>query len=583
MISALIDKTTGPYLGLRSSRGRAIAAFCLLVVFYFTASVTNRAEAIDTVMFSLDAETAPLWSTPDARMVLFYRLNRLAFHAAEGLGLNLSVYTVLGFIGALFAAGSVLLLYRLLRRAFMLSEPASIAGALTLGASFGFWRYANEVEVYIGATFLILLSLNLLLDRIGKSTFTAGQAALLGTASGLAVAYYQPTAFALFFAAAVLFIKWRHYIQYLAYGAAGVGIYMMTIAVSLWMVHRHIPGIHDLALILTERTSEFERPSFGITSFAKAGFAILHDLASLTWLYGVPGVEDLIARSMPYHHYHSEKIFFAARNFGLLWIAAGTFLAAMAWLAYIAAAAIRERQRRPIDVAIVFVLAWLAFASATNLVLNPAENEVWIINLPALAILIAVFIYEPLRARPWQLAVMVGLLFAHNLIGGIGFFRNDKGDLYARSTSWIREHGERGDLILRTGDHRDWADGMRILHYPIAHKPDMTGKDLFFRFIYFYGTTAVDQAEQNWKHHIELTPSEMLRILKTTGKRIFVLDRALNPRPVPPGPDCDERNAKLVAFGDLLKAYATLVDDGPDGKTFEIDKTRLPDSWPPGG
>src|SRR5690606_8442981 len=109
-----------------------------------------------------------IWSNPDARMLLLYRINRIAFRLADGINLGLDVYTVLGFLGAVFSAGSVVLLYRLLKKPFMLTETASIAGALTLAFSYGFLRYANEAEVYAGATFFTLLCLHLLFRCIDK-------------------------------------------------------------------------------------------------------------------------------------------------------------------------------------------------------------------------------------------------------------------------------------------------------------------------------------------------------------------------------------------------------------------------------
>ncbi|WP_072394774.1 hypothetical protein [Hyphomicrobium sp. CS1GBMeth3] len=572
------EKLDGTLSGRQPNRVHAAAAFCLLVIFFFASSADNRVEAVDTLSFSANAEVAPFWSNPDSRMILFYRLNRLAFRAVDGLGLNLSVYTVIGFLSASFAAGAVLLLYRLLSGAFGLSAPASIAGALTLAFSYGFLRYASEIEVYAGGAFLILLCLNILLSRLDRSPFTIRDAIGVGTISGLAVSYYQPTAFPLFFAAAVLFLHRRFIILYVAYGAAGVATYALIAILALWTELGHIPGLRELTSFLLARSEEFHPPQFGILSFAKAALAILHDFTSLTWLHGMPGTEDIIRRFLPYHHYYAEEIFFAARQNPFAWIAAVTFVAVWAWLFYLIITSIRATRRDPLDVKTVFVVTWLAFAGTANLLLNPGETEVWIVTFPAIAILLAVTVYEPLRARAWQLTLMVVLLLCHNLIG-IAIYRSEAGDLFAGRTSWVREHGERGDWLLTTGEPSDWFNRMRIQRYPIANKPHPGIADQFFNFMYFDGETAT---VQSWgaNPYVRLTPDEMLKTLKTTGNRLFILDAVLEPRPMPARIDNSGIHKRLAAFGAFLKGYAKVVDDGPLGKTYEIDKARLPDTLP---
>lgn len=571
MTTALPGKSNGPYIDLRSERGRTIAAFCLLVVFFFMAGVTDRSEAVDSLRFSADAEVAPFWSNPDARMMLFYRVNRIVFRAVDSLGLGLSAHTVLGWLGSILAAGAVLLQFRLLKVTFKLSAMASIAGALTLAVSYGFLRYANEVEVYAGSAFLILLCLNLLFHGLEKVPFKVSQAVLLGVISGLAVAYYQPIAFPLFWAAAVLFLYKRYFVQYLAYGAAGVGVYALCVVAALWAEHGHAPSIREATDLLLSRTQEFAPPALGIMSLAKAALSTLHDFASMTWLYGFPWVEEFIKQSLPYHYFHAEKLFFAARSYGFSWLAAGTFVAAMVWLAYLAVAAIREKQHRPIDINIVFVFAWLVCAAVPSLILNPSETEVWILCLPPIAAIMAMLIYEPLRARPWKLAVMLALLLIHNFIGGIAVFRSGKGDLYASRTSWVRENGERGDWLLTP---HVWQGGLRVLMYPIARKPDQRIDDQFFNFIVFRNDTAI---VKQWGNDVVLSSDEVLRTLKAAGGRIFVLDSTFYPWPLPPAKNSDEKYLKL---GKLLSAHAKVVDERSGGRTLEIDKAGLPDALP---
>ncbi len=566
-----------PILSL--DRTRRVALFCFLVLFYFTSGVTNRVESVDTLAFSADAEVTPFWHNHDARLLLFYRLNRAVYRTLDFLGLDWGVYAVLGLLGSLFAAGSVLLLYRLFRSAFELSKPASIAGSATLAFSYGFLRYANEVEVYIGAIFLTLLCVNLIFFYIRQPSLTATRCLLLGALSGIAVGYYQPIALALFFAATVLFVNRRYYVQYLAYGAAGVGTYLLILALSLGGASGRIPTPHDIRALIFARSSEFDPPVFGASSLVKAGAAILHDFTSIISLYGLPGVDTMLAQKMPYHHYYAESIFFAARNYPLSSAAVVTFILAMAWFTFMISAAIMRKERRPLDAAITFAFAWLILAGAVNIILNPAEREVWILSLVPATIIITAFVFEPLRDRPSYLAATALILLLHNIIGGLGIFWNDKGDLFASRSAWIRANADQGDWILTTGEKSDWFDRMRILRYPIARRQSHRTEDPFLNFMYFDGQNAF---VQRWHvgAYVALTPKEMLLKLKTTGGRVFALDATVSPRPLPQRIDVDGASEQLASFGRFLRAYATVVADGPTGKTFEIDKTKLPSSFP---
>lgn len=558
---------------------RTVAAFVALVALYSNAHVTNRFESFDNLAFSASAEVFPAWSTPDARMMLFYHLNRFVFHAVDSLGLNLGVHTVLCFLGAMFAAGSVLLVYRFLKYTFKLSEAASVAGAATLGSMYGFLRYANEIEVYIGAIFVTLLCLNLLFHELGKGRLNIGRAALLGMASGLAVTYYQPIAFALFFAPAVVFLYRRWLIQYVAYGAAGVATFLVCAIAANWVELGHAPNVAAFLDFMMERSDEFTPPGLTLVSFVKAAQAILHDIFSLNWLYAMPGMEDRIRQFQPQHYYYAEEIFFAARHYGLIWVAVATFAAAVAWSLYLIVAAIRSGRHRPIDVNAVFLITWFVFAAMANLALNPGERETWIVSLSAIAMLIAIFVYEPLRERPRALAVMVGLLLLHNLVGGIGMYRNEKGDLFAGRTEWIRHNGNRDDWVLTTGAGEDWFNKMRILRYPIAHKQGSRLEDEFFKFMYFNGDKAT---VQHWRYGAPtlVSANEMLNMLKHEGNRVLIMEPVLDPRPLPPRLEGANEYEKLVAFANFLKPYATVIDDGPYGKTYEIDKAHLPASLP---
>lgn len=570
----LIDKRAHP----ERAPGRLAAwvpvtvPFCLLCAFYFAVGVTNRSEAMDSLFFAADAEVAPFWTNHDARMMLYYLVNRTVVRASAGLGFDLDVYTVLGLLGSAFAAGSVILLYRVLNSAYRLTAISSAAGAATLGFSYGFMRYANEAEVYIGAIFLTLVCLSWLFHVLAKPSLTPSQATLLGVIGGIAVTYYQPVALALFFAGAILFIARGYIFQYLAYGAAGVLTYVSLLVLALWAERGHEPAVADLGALLLSRSDEFDPPPFGLTTFLKAAMAGLHDVFSTTSLYAVSALEHVF-RAHIVTYFQVDDLFFAANNYPLGGAAIATFCLALGWFSYLCVSALRQRRWPELDSHIVFAFAWLLLASLVNIILNPGEKEVWIIALVPVTILISACIYSPLAAKPWRLGVMVAILLAHNLIGGLLIFRNDAGDRYGLKTAWLRQNSAKGDWLLSTTEMNNWYN-LKILRYPFSGQTNVNASAPFLNFMYYNG---IDAAVQRWpaSRDLRIDPSKILQALKQTKSRVFVFESVLDPVPVPAVYKAVQFE-KLVAFGNMLKPYATVVADGPVGKTFEIDMGRLP-------
>lgn len=554
-----------------------IVAFCLLSAFYFSTGVTNRSESVDSVRFAADAEVAPFWLNHDARMLLFYWVNRALVRGSIELGLDLSVYTVLGFVGAMFASGSIILLYNLLKSVFRMSAISSAAGAATLGFSYGFMRYANEVEVYIGAIFLTLVCLYWLFHLLAKPKMTVPHAILIGSLGGVAVAYYQPVALALFFATIVLFFARGYVFQYLAYGAAGVLTYMSILGVALRAELGHWPTVAEFGRLLLSRSEEFSPPGFGPGIFVKAAMAVLHDVFSMTSLYALSTLHQFFKKHVVMY-YHVDDLFYAAENYPVGGLAIATFCLALGWFCYLCISVVRLRRPLSVDSNIMFVFAWLFWAGLVNIVLNPGEKEVWILALVPLVILVTVFVYSELDDAPMRLGIMVGLLLGHNLIGGMLIFRNHAGDRYGIQSAWLRSNASPGDWIVSTSDMNDWYN-QRIIRYPFDREGKVNAISPIFNFMLFDGA---ESAVLKWpaEPDVRVEPRSIFHVLKESGGRVFVFESVIEPS-LPTSDWAAQRYNSLVAFSRALKPYATIVADGPGGKTYQIDMEQLPASFAP--
>lgn len=560
-------------------RSFAVAGvFCLLAAFYFATGVSNRAEAMDSLFFAADAEVSSFWTNHDGRMLLFYWLNRATVRASAGLGLDVNVYTLLGLLGSIFAAASVILFYKILRNGFRLAVAPSIAGAATLGLSYGFMRYANEAEVYVGAIFMILVCLTFLFRWFSKPVQTISQATRLGLVGGVAVSYYQPVAIPLFLAAAVLFIARRSFLQYLIYCAAGMASYFSILTLALWGELSRMPSIVDVAALVMQRSEEFSPPPLGLATIFKAAAAVFADFLSTTPLYAV-GLFERVLKAHIVNYFQIEDLLFTAKNYPFNGLAIVTFCLALAWFVYLIAAVLRQRQWPALDGAIVFVFGWLSLMAVVNIMLNPGEREVWIVGLVPLTILISVFIYAPLASKPWRLGIMVALLGGHNLIGGLWMFRNEAADLYATKTAWLRQNAVRGDWLLTTLETNDWYHRKRIIRYPFSGGVQVDARNPFLNFMHFDG---VEATHQRWPlfPDARLTGTKIFHVMKEAGGRVFVLEAALTPKPLPAHYGANHREG-LDDFASFLKPYAKVVADGPGGKTYQIDMEQLPAGFPP--
>lgn len=52
---------------------------------------------------------------------------------------------------------------------------------------------------------------------------------------------------------------------------------------------------------------------------------------------------------------------------------------------------------------------------------------------------------------------MIAILFLHNFAGGYGVIATEKSDYIAQRTGWLKEHAQKGDLILSLGSRSTLA------------------------------------------------------------------------------------------------------------------------------
>src|SRR5262245_381271 len=123
----------------------------LLTAVFVVTGPGNRTEPDDAFWFAYDIEHASireLVSGGHTAHLAFLPLARGLFNLVRLVGIEVRAYDVVRLANCLLAAIAVVLLHTVLQRRFRLSPFAATAGAAGLAVSYGFWRYANETEVY---------------------------------------------------------------------------------------------------------------------------------------------------------------------------------------------------------------------------------------------------------------------------------------------------------------------------------------------------------------------------------------------------------------------------------------------------
>ena len=160
--------------------------FCLTLALYL--QTLTEVHTFDALSYVLDIDRKPLAELFHPHHLAYGPFGLLVRSIAHGLGLTGSARVPLQVANALAGAGGVALFYGLTYASTRQADLAAV-GALLLGASYAFWYYAVEVEVYTIAGLFLIGALWLMLRLLREPSL--GLACGLGALQGLAVLFHQ--------------------------------------------------------------------------------------------------------------------------------------------------------------------------------------------------------------------------------------------------------------------------------------------------------------------------------------------------------------------------------------------------------
>src|SRR6266536_4610201 len=124
----------------------------LLAAIYVLTAPGNRSETDDGFAYAYEVGHGRLPELfRDPTHLLFLPLARGGLDLLRGVGVDPGAYDAIRLANSLLAAAAVVLFGVMLRRRLGLSAFAASAGAAGLAISYGFWRYANEADLYPAA------------------------------------------------------------------------------------------------------------------------------------------------------------------------------------------------------------------------------------------------------------------------------------------------------------------------------------------------------------------------------------------------------------------------------------------------
>ncbi|MBN2703682.1 MAG: glycosyltransferase family 39 protein [Pontiellaceae bacterium] len=398
----------------------------------------NHSEAEDAFEYSRLIEEGTGAEQFHPRHLLYVPMQKAVYGASQRLGYSGRSYYSARAVSMFSGASVLCLFYLIVRRVlriFFRKEDhwISVTAVLGLLFSYGFIRYACEVEIYVPALALLLAAIYCALRN--ESWVTLLFSILF---SALAVLMHMvnvvPAVLAVPLLYAMVFRNrrraWIH------------GIATLALVGSVCFIIQHSWG--------TQMPGSDPTSEGGVSwdTVPKAIVGLGQCLLSANFIFTYSSVAEKLQSFFPYRMF-DEEIFTALQVPGWLKLVAPvTFALAVAGLmlllvrllfSFVRAHSCKEW--RPL----LWILVWTIGVIFPTVWVEPSNPELWIMGLPPFWLLGAWFV----RQVSWRrVFVWVVCLFGlHNLVSGMGIVKGREGDYLFRKAEWVLQHAGPDDVI----------------------------------------------------------------------------------------------------------------------------------------
>lgn len=437
-----------------------LVAVAGLTTIYALTGPENRSEAEDAFWLADDIENGTLrtlFGPGHTAHLLFLPLGRGLFNISRLLSIDVRAYDAVRLANCLLAGAAVVLFGSVLRRRLRLSLFAAISGAAGLAVSYGFWRYANETEVYAVAILFIVLLCFVAFSglRSTLAVIVAGAVAAFGMLIHILGAI--PAVIVVPF---ILLLERR--VRDVAVYILGCGVLAGTISYAAYRYAA--PPKHSFAGYLLGQSPDSE---YAAQALPASVLSVAQNVATSNFLFAHTGIAQRIVAAFPaqylveeqYAGVHSDSI---VRTVPLITVSMLLLLfIVVVWFMRGRLLEFNRLRRiaNPLAAVTVWIVAYLL------IVIGPSSSapEAWIPLLPAVWLIIAVVLFDIARGRTERMLVMALLaaLLVHNLTGGFWMMRSKSTDFNAIKARWLLDNAHNRDVILTA----DGAVFERYLRY----------------------------------------------------------------------------------------------------------------------
>ena len=421
-----------------------LIALAALVVFVLVVP-GNHTEAEDAFEYSRLVEEGRGAELFHPHHLLYLPMQKAVFGCANVVGYSGRSYYVARSVS--MAAGAVALVLFLLVAQRLLAATGRQQGGFFawitvfgLFSTYGFVRYACEVEIYIPAMVPMLAAVYSALRPDGsKRSLVAGIAC-----SALALLLHTIN-----FATALVVVPLIHALLFRRRKFAAIHLFSTTALVVL--VYGVVHGTVGMSSPPVDSASEgWLQPGTPLKAVAGLGQC----LVSANFAFAYEAVTATLQQWFPYRVFVEEIYTAQQMPPWMVAFAPFSFLLGVAGLLvggiWVAAGVVKQSLFR--EPCFWILLIWFAGTAAPTVLLEPSNPELWILSLAPLWLLFAWLASSSWTKGFQRVAVgMVALLAFHNLLVGMGMLRNPEGDYNRQKAEWVLGRAAEGD-VLYTAD-----------------------------------------------------------------------------------------------------------------------------------
>lgn len=411
---------------------RYLLIFCGIFAFYAFTAPENHSEAEDAYAYARMAEGAGWAEMMSPNRLLGLPVLAAPYRLMRSVGLPGRAFPAMIFFNRLAATLALIFFYRFLRMA-LTDGRGALQGTLLLAFSYGFWRYANEVEVYMLSAAVLAFCWAVAVDLRPNMLKVCGG----GLAAGFGVLLHLLNMPALLLALPVYYgmkKRWKALaVHVLLAGAVTAAGYLAAVHVLDW----------------NQLGSHHHQLEAGISpvNIVRGSAALAQNAVGVNFLFGYEWFRGLVEHLFPSRMLEEE--FFmgqlmlrrvrlpASILFFTLPVAAGILLHGL-WA--------RRRQIRPLTRLEWAGFLWFGLYAGAVVLTESGSPELWLLALLPLIFFGIVLMSRLELNRP--LWVLVVLLPLYNYFAGLLPVMPAETDYYARKCEWfVREAGS-DDVIL---------------------------------------------------------------------------------------------------------------------------------------